>query len=766
MDTTSIRAFDTAGDRSSTGHAGVEAASAQPGISATIPTMPIITNAPHKWHQEILAGLSAACVMLPISLSAGVLVYAHVGAGFLAQGAAAGLLTAVIAGVVAATLASSSFIITGPLASASIVLATLPTYLIGKEPFAHEPNLIILAIALCVFFAGLLQVIFSLFGIGRIIKFTPHSVIAGFTNSIGILIILSQLRSFISFDITAVGWISINHPTILVFILALAASIIAFASWTKTVPAPLAGLVAGTLIYYGLRSLFPNLPLGEMIGELPISFPPLSPFLDFKQGSAHAALFSVAPQLLLTSLVLATVMTLQALLAFRVAQNLADLPPRPARDLTAQGIANCASALLGGIVALAVPTVLSASFHAGGRTRFSGLTAAITIFLIAIVFSSILERIPVAVLSAILVSNGFQILDRWTLGLPGDAIFKRPAVDRRHAWENLSVVTLVMIVSVGSSVVAGAFAGFMLSCLIFIVDMARPIVRRRYLGDEIFSKRARPADDMAVLRRTGHQRVILELQGVLFFGNGDALSNIVNDILKEAKVVLLDLRGISDVDVSGASILANLMARSRARGKKILVCNVRSNRLGAIADVGSTLPDLESGLEWMEDEALQAAGTRRLGQAIPLEALELAHELDSDELAILTTLLIARDFERGAVICSEGQDADRMWLLTKGTVSVRLRWDLGHRRIAGFAAGTIFGEMALVETGRSRSATVIADEDISAYELTRTAFESILASHPKIAVKLFKYFAKEIARRLRISDSDLRQSDSVDFHKG
>jgi CRP-like cAMP-binding protein len=132
-----------------------------------------------------------------------------------------------------------------------------------------------------------------------------------------------------------------------------------------------------------------------------------------------------------------------------------------------------------------------------------------------------------------------------------------------------------------------------------------------------------------------------------------------------------------------------------------------------------------------------AAGTRRLGQAIPLEAPELG----CDELAMLTTLLIARDFERGAVICVvKVRTPTVCGLLTKGTVSVRLRWDLGHRRIAGFAAGTIFGEMALLEAGRSRSATVIAAENISAYELTQTAFESILASHPKIAVKLFKIF--------------------------
>jgi CRP-like cAMP-binding protein len=87
------------------------------------------------------------------------------------------------------------------------------------------------------------------------------------------------------------------------------------------------------------------------------------------------------------------------------------------------------------------------------------------------------------------------------------------------------------------------------------------------------------------------------------------------------------------------------------------------------------------------------------------------------------------------------------------------------RRITSSTAGTIFGEMALVEKGHPRSASVIADEDISVFELTRNGFDSILETNPKIAVKLLKHFAQEMARRLRISDSDLRHSDSVVFHR-
>ena len=100
-----------------------------------------------------------------------------------------------------------------------------------------------------------------------------------------------------------------------------------------------------------------------------------------------------------------------------------------------------------------------------------------------------------------------------------------------------------------------------------------------------------------------------------------------------------------------------------------------------------------------------------------------------------------------------------MWLLTKGTVSVWLKVENGRRRIASLAAGTTVGEMALLQESVQRSATVSANEGVSAYELSRTTFESILNKHPTIGLKLLKYFTREMARRLRLSDQDLRANE-------
>jgi len=259
--------------------------------------------------------------------------------------------------------------------------------------------------------------------------------------------------------------------------------------------------------------------------------------------------------------------------------------------------------------------------------------------------------------------------------------------------------------------------------------MSRPIVRRRYFGDQVFSKRVRSAHDMALLQASGARRVVLELQGVLFFGNADDLARVATEALESGDMILLDFRGITDMDVSGETVLANLASRSRSHGKIVLFCNVSPRRLASSTfakSANAILPDLDSALEWMEEAALRAAAPARpRSETIPLAAIDLVKDLTADELAALEPLLVRREFPAGAVICSEGDDADRMWILTSGSASVRLRAAAPHatRRIASMGPGTTVGDMALLEGGR-RSATVVADEEVFSYELSRAALET------------------------------------------
>lgn len=253
------------------------------------------------------------------------------------------------------------------------------------------------------------------------------------------------------------------------------------------------------------------------------------------------------------------------------------------------------------------PALTTLSFHAGGRTRIAPITSGTLILLVALFLSPILGTIPLAVLSATLVSIGYQLIDRWSVRLLGDLLCNRPGCDRRADCQNLAVVGIVVAVSALSSIFAGAFAGFVLACLIFIVGMSRPIVRRQLRGDEVFSKRSRSSENMAHLAPPRPRRVALQLQGVLFFGNADDLSRLVEALLPDCDTILFDLRGISDIDVSGTTILSAVVARCRARGKNVVFCNVPKTLGEATfaSRASAVLPDFDAALEWMEEEALR-----------------------------------------------------------------------------------------------------------------------------------------------------------------
>ena len=123
----------------------------------------------------------------------------------------------------------------------------------------------------------------------------------------------------------------------------------------------------------------------------------------------------------------------------------------------------------------------------------------------------------------------------------------------------------------------------------------------------------------------------------------------------------------------------------------------------------------------------------------------------------METLLEREEYPAATVLCREGDEADRMWILTRGSVSARvlLVGQRRDRRIASLAFGTVVGEMAIIEGGR-RTATIVADEDIECYVLSKDAYAAIVRDHPAIGIKLIANMLREVVQRLRVTSDELR----------
>ena len=336
-----------------------------------------------QWQRDIVAGLVVGLLALPTCLAAGVLVFGPLGPAYVAEGAAAGLYGAIAAGAVAALVATSSFAITCPRGSPPLVLASLIAALIVNPAFAGNTRLVIGAAALCVFLAGVWQILFGLFRVAGIIKFTPHPVFAGFVNGAALLIIKAQIMPFF-FDKSSSSLALPSHPLVLAFVLALALLAIFHGSIVKKlalppalakVPGAIVAFALGILVYHLAKWIQPTLDLGPTIGKPAIKL--ASPLIQALQPVNAAQLWTVGWSILLVSLVLALVASLETLMSLRVAQSIADLNVHPMRDLAAQGCGNCISALVAPVASTASggnpgPSAPSTWISPSGRIAKSG----------------------------------------------------------------------------------------------------------------------------------------------------------------------------------------------------------------------------------------------------------------------------------------------------------------------------------------------------------------------------------------------------------
>jgi len=696
------------------------------------------------------------------------LAYAPLGIGSIAKGAAAGLIGGALAAIFAAIFATPSFVISAPRASISIIQATLAASLLKDPHFVGHPQMIIDAMSLCGLFAGVWQMLFSFLRLERVIKSTPHPVLAGFINGVAVLVILQQLVQLLNgpmgWQPGDRAWIDAEGLTRAVFAVAIAVAVIVAGAWAKRVPVMLVALLLGIVVFQFGRLLLPEMAFGPTIGGEAGHAGFALPFASLLTAPGRAAFLEASRALVVSSLVLALVAALESLLAYRVAQNLSHVRTEASRDVFGQGVGNLASALFGGVAAAASAAQLTANYEAGGRSRLSVVVAAILLLGISGLMTPAWSLVPAMAVWAILIAIAIMLFDLWSLRALRDLLVSPVRMLANGTWKNVAVAATVTIVTASLDVITGVLAGILLAGILFIADMSRSIVRRRYRGNDLLSKRRRPARDTDLLRESGRRRAVLELEGVMFFGNADELSREVSDLFREVDMLTLDLGGVTDIDFSAATILQYEWARSHRSEKRLYLCNVLPQlaelltTAGTAAAIPSTaiMSDLDTALEWMEEETLRTLA-RADEDRLPLERNGLFRDMTKDELRVVSALLRPQNFAAKTVISYEGDDvAEEMWILTKGTVSIRLNFAAGKRsrRVASLGAGTVVGEMAFIESGR-RSATIVADDDVECYVLDRSAYSLIRREHPQIANKMLANLLHESMSRLRSTDEEL-----------
>jgi SulP family sulfate permease len=725
-------------------------------------------------RSDVLAGVVAAIVSLPFCIGFGLIAFEPLGPAHSAFAVRAGLCGGMASGLFAALLGGTRAQISAPIVAGALLLADLLRNLsslssASEEGFDVRVGLVAMTVAL----AGLLQMSFGALRLGGLVRYLAYPVVSGLMASVGILTAKGQLVEFLGpggvdgwqrapWSPTAVATFATGALTLAVVVLA--------GRLLPRVPGPVLGLVVGVAFAAALR----------LAGGPLLSVPRLAPFVSgiptpiHPSASLHAVR-ALGPEWLLRTLLgpalsIALFSSLNSLLSASVADALTGTQHDANRELVGQGVGNLAASAFAGVPGGGLASLSVLNWKSGGRTRLAGAVHGISLLVFLVAGGSMMAVVPRVVLSAIVVATAASLFDPWIFRLLRALFHPERRADRADTRVNLGLMVAVCVAALASGLVTGVVVGVLASSAHFILRVGRVRYRLAYRGNQVHSKRARPLDDLERLGKEGRSIAVFELAGAIFFGSADALVRRVEKDAEGATEIVLGLRGVDEIDVSGMRVLLQFVSRMERERRQVLLGNMiaRHRSWQRLIDMGIREGEIQSHCFPTTDLALEVAEDRVLermrpgagrGVGVPVGGSDLFRGLPADLVAWLHDHVEHRRYERGAVIVAAGAPDRSLYVVTSGTVSVVAGDDGDGKeatRLAGFAAGTIFGEIALLDAG-PRSATVVADDDdVACSVLSVEAFVALREKRPELAYRLLENLSLGMARRLRAATEQIR----------
>ncbi|MBU1536803.1 cyclic nucleotide-binding domain-containing protein, partial [Myxococcota bacterium] len=535
---------------------------------------------------------------------------------------------------------------------------------------------------------------------------------------------------------------------------------------TKRLPAAILGLVAGISTYFALGVFVPGLwtlsgntlvigsidTSGSLIQVITGSVTSLSQITisDIGLVAASAATLSV----LLSIDTLKTGVVLDALTRRRHNSN---------RELVAQGCANAASALCGGMPGAGTmgPTLVNVS--SGGQTKWSGFMEGALALVVFLVLRPLIAWVPIGALAGILLVISFKMFDWHAFRL-----LMKPTTRL-----DFVIIATVVVVAKGVGLIQASLVGIGLSALIFIRNQVRGsvILRKRDLR-EVASKTFRSQSTREVLDLHGDEGLLVELRDDLFFGTTDQLYTELNDDLLTRRFILFDLRRVQSMDYTAGNLFNQMNQRLKEREGGLLLSGLPSG-LSSRQDIEHYLVQLgltdnqggihicetrNDALEYMEKAILKAADWTDDENPEPLELgeVDLFREFNDDELGAIDEIVEEVHLEAGESLFAQGDEGDALYVVRRGSVEIFLPLPEKKRHhLATMTRGNYFGEMSFLDNDR-RSADGVARADTDLFKLSRHAFNTLALKEAAIGIRVFARLALMVSRRMRTADAEIR----------
>ncbi len=488
------------------------------------------------FSKDVLAGIAVGVVALPLAMAFAI------ASGLKPE---AGIFTAIIAGGLISVLGGSRVQIGGP-AGAFIVIVY---GIVEHYGFAN----LLLATAM----SGVFLFLMGLFHLGTLIRFIPVAVIIGFTNGIAVLIGLSQVKEFFGLQIvkmpaeffqslqTLYAAADTVNPAALMLSIASLTLLITWRIFQKNLG--YLSHIPGTVITLAVATIFTSvmsLPvdtIGSRFGGIPSGLPNFE-WIPISWGTAK---FVIAP-----AITLALLGAIESLLCARVADGLIHDRHNSNQELMAQGVANLVTPFFGGMPATGTIARTVTNIQSGGRTPVAGIIHSLTLLVIILFGAPLATNIPLASLAAIL------MFVAWNMGEWKKFIdLKQFRLPYRLTMLSVFFLTIILDLTVAIQV------GLLLAFITFIYRISS---LSRY-------ESANTTDFPDLLQHQG-KIAAFRIHGAIFFGAVKILESIENELPSHA--LLLDLKNVIYIDVSGMDAMLELEVACKAKGIKLIICGL------------------------------------------------------------------------------------------------------------------------------------------------------------------------------------------------
>jgi SulP family sulfate permease len=474
-----------------------------------------------------------------------------------------GLWTAIIAGFLISALGGSRVQIGGPTGAFVVIVYGI------VQKFGVD------GLIVATLMAGVLLVVMGIARFGGIIKFIPHPVITGFTSGIAVIIFSSQIKDLFGLTMGAVPaeflakWHAFGQHITSVnpWAVAVAAtSLLIIQLWPKLnlrVPGPFVALIITTAATQLLH--LPVETIGTRFGAIAASIPhPTIPHVTLDQ-----ARLLIAP-----AFTIALLGAVESLLSAVVADGMIGGRHRSNMELVAQGVANLATPLFGGIPATGAIARTATNVKNGGRTPIAGMTHAVVLLLITLFFGRWAGLIPLATLAAILVIVAYH-MSEW----------RSFRAELRAPKSDVAVLMATFLLTVLVDLMVAIEVGMVLAAFLFMRRMSAVTnVKPRLRLEQDDMEEPYETDVNSVRRRSIPKDVeVYEINGPFFFGAAETFKDTLATVARKPKVLIIRMRNVPAIDSTGMHTLEDLVHRTRGDGTLVLISDIHTQPLVALS---------------------------------------------------------------------------------------------------------------------------------------------------------------------------------------